>query len=120
MQCRAKKQDGSRCRARALAGHKRCPLHAEPGRAAELGRKGGRGRAICEHEVLKSFAPPTSARDVADLLAQSIIEVREGKADPKLANSISYLGTALLRALEVADLEKRVQALEAGSDHGES
>jgi hypothetical protein len=120
MQCRARKQDGSRCRARALAGKKCCALHAEPGRAAELGRKGGRRRAICDGEGLKDFTPPKSARDVADLLAQSLIEVRGGKADPKLANSISYLGTALLRALEVADLEKRVQALEAGSEHGES
>lgn len=120
MQCRARKQDGKRCKARALAGNKRCALHAEPGRAAELGRKGGRRRAMGDREALKDFRPPKSASDVADLLAQSLIEVREGKADPKLANSISYLGTALLRALEVADLQKRVQALEAGSENDES
>jgi hypothetical protein len=45
MQCCARKQDGKQCKARALAGHKRCALHAEPGRAAELGRKGGQRRA---------------------------------------------------------------------------
>jgi len=120
MQCRARKQDGSRCRARALAGKKRCSLHAEPGRAAELGRKGGRGRAICDHEVLKGFAPPTSAHEVTEVLAQSIIELREGKIDPKSANSISCLGSAFLRALEVSDLERRQQVLETGLQNGEN
>jgi hypothetical protein len=32
--------------------------------------------------------------------------------DPKLANSISYLGTGFLRALEVADIEPRIQEVE--------
>jgi len=41
---------------------------------------------------LQEFAPPRSAADLRDLLAQSIIEIRAGKLDPKLANSISYLG----------------------------
>jgi hypothetical protein len=61
---------------------------------------------------LLEFAPPRSAADLRDLLAQSIIEIRTGKLDPKLANSISYLGTGFLRALEVSDLEARLLALE--------
>jgi len=55
-------------------------------------------------EGLKDYAAPTSAADLRDLLAQSIVEIRMGKLDPKLANSISYLGAGFLRALELADL----------------
>ena len=32
--------------------------------------------------------------------------------DPRLANSISYLGTGFLRSLEVADIEPRSQEVE--------
>jgi hypothetical protein len=53
------------------------------------------------------------------LLAQSIVEIRSGKLDPKLANSISYLGTGFLRALEVSDLETRLAALEARTEEGD-
>ncbi|HVP52520.1 MAG TPA: hypothetical protein VMT05_10440, partial [Terriglobales bacterium] len=58
-------------------------------------------------DELKEFAPPKTAAELRDLLAQSIIEIRTGQLDPKLANSISYLGTGFLRALELSDLESR-------------
>jgi hypothetical protein len=83
------------------------------GRAAELGSKGGRRRAVYSLEDLKQFDPPKSAAELRDLLAHSIVETRTGKLDPKLANSLAYLATGFLRALEVADLEKRLEMLEA-------
>jgi len=86
------------------------------GRAAELGSKGGRRRAIYSPDGLKDFAPPKTAADLRDLIAQSIIEIRTGKLDPKLANSISYLGSGFLRALEVSDLDSRLRALEAQAE----
>jgi hypothetical protein len=39
------------------------------GRAAELGRKGGRRRAVYSPEGLKEFAPPKTAAELRDLLA---------------------------------------------------
>jgi hypothetical protein len=106
------KRDGSDCGARALTGKECCALHADPGKAAELGRKGGRRRAIYAPDRLKDFAAPKDAADLRDLLAQSIIEMRAGMLDPKLANAISYLGMGFLRAVELADLEKRLADLE--------
>jgi hypothetical protein len=119
MQCQKKKRDGAQCRARARSGHKYCALHAEPGKAAELGSKGGRRRAVYSPDALKEFTAPRSAADLRDLLAQSIIEIRTGKLDPKLANSISYLGAGFLRALEVSDLEARLLALETSAENGD-
>ena len=112
MRCQKKKRDGSGCGAAALTGKKCCALHSEPGRAALLGSKGGRRRTVCSPEALKDFPTPKSAADLRDLLAQSIIEIRAGTLDPKLANSISYLGVGFLRALDVSDVERRLDALE--------
>jgi hypothetical protein len=54
-------------------------------------------------------------------LAQSIIDIRAGMLDPKIANSISYLGTGFLRAVELADIEARLAELErqTGDDGGD-
>ena len=112
MQCQKKKRDGKRCRAPALAGKKYCALHAEPGRAAALGSKGGRRRTVYSPDGLKEFVAPQSAADLRDLLAESIIEIRAGKLDPKVGNALGYLGTSLLRALEASDTERRLDALE--------
>jgi len=117
MKCHAKNKIGKPCSAPAVADTDRCVMHS--GRAAELGSKGGRRRAIYSPDDLKQFAAPTSAGDLRDLLAQSIIEIRTGKLDPKLANSISYLGTGFLRAIEVSDLENRLKALEARTENGD-
>jgi hypothetical protein len=51
--------------------------------------------------------------DLCDLLAESIIEIRSGRLDPKIANALGYLGTSYLRALEVSDIQKRLNALES-------
>jgi hypothetical protein len=109
---------GHRCKAKP---HKDglCFFHSDPQRAAELGRKGGRRRAAFKLDELKEFEAPRSAAELRDLLAQSIIEIRTGRLDPKLANSISYLGAGFLRALEVSDLEARVVALETATENGD-
>jgi hypothetical protein len=62
MQCPDKKRDGQRCGAPALTGQTRCAMHAQPGRAAELGSNGGRRRAICSPGELREFETPKTAR----------------------------------------------------------
>jgi hypothetical protein len=117
MKCQQKKRDGSDCGARALSGKNSCALHSDPGRAAELGRKGGHRRAIYAPDRLKEFTAPRNAADLRDLLAQSIMDIRAGMLDPKIANSISYLGAGFLRAVELADIEARLAELERQRGH---
>ena len=117
MKCRAKNKAGQPCGAPAVGETDRCLMHS--GKAAELGSKGGRRRSVFSPEQLKDFAPPNSAADLRALLAESIIEIRSGKLDPKLANSISYLGIGFLRALEVSDIERRLAALEVQDHDGQ-
>jgi hypothetical protein len=111
MQCQRKKREGKRCGAHALAGKKYCALHADPGRAAALGTKGGRRRTVYSPEDLKQFPTPKTAAELRDLLAESIIEIRAGKLDPKIANALGYLGASYLRALEMSDLEELLEKL---------
>lgn len=112
MQCKHKKRDGKRCGAPALTGQTCCAMHAQPGRAAELGSRGGRRRSTHGSADLREFAAPKTAADLRELLAESIIEIRSGKLDPRIANALGYLGASYLRALEVSDIEKRLDALE--------
>ena len=90
MQCQHKKRDGKRCGAAALTGQTRCAIHAEPGRAAEIGSKGGRRRSIYNLGDLRDFAAPKTAADLRELLAESIIEIRL-----RDANQLYVLWTAI-------------------------
>jgi general stress protein YciG len=66
-QCKATTPSGEPCRAKP---HKEglCFFHSDPKKAAELGRKGGRHRAVYSPDGLKEFAAPRSAADLRDLL----------------------------------------------------
>ena len=119
MQCEGRKKDGSPCKARPLVGAKYCAFHQDPNRAVELGRRGGHRRTIYDPDQLKEFGAPQSAADLRDLLAQSIIEIRTGKMDPRLANSVAYLGCEFLRALEISDIERRLRVLEEHQEAAE-
>src|SRR5436305_127364 len=114
--CQATTKGGTCCAARGMKGQRLCSLHADPHRAAELGRKGGRQGAPCNADGLKDIPVPKTAADLRELLAQSIVDTRAGALDPRLANSIAYLATGFLRALEGSDLEARLLALEAGPE----
>ena len=110
--CTAKAKTGDPCAAPALSGSAFCALHSDPMRAAELGRRGGaRNRKRYEGDVC-SVSIPASAGDVKRMMAETMAEVRAGKMDPKLGTTIGYLGMALLRAFEVADLEERLEKME--------
>lgn len=110
--CRAKTKAGRPCAAPVLSGSAFCALHSDPNRAAELGRKGGaRNRKVYEGEVC-NVSVPQSAGDVKRMLAETMADIRAGRMNPKLGSTLGYLGTALLRAFELADFEQRLEQLE--------
>jgi hypothetical protein len=89
-----------------------CALHADPARAAELGRRGGlkNRHYVDKDEVI--IAPPTTPEDVKNLLAQAMVDVRARKLDPRIASTLTYMSGALLKAFESMDQEKRLARLE--------
>jgi len=54
-----------------------------------------------------------TAKDVVRLLTVTIEEVRTGKLDPRIANTIGFLAGHLTRAYEVAELEHKVDEIRA-------
>jgi len=113
--CRAKTKAGKRCRA--LAGPEGlCSLHAKPGRAADIGRQGGKARkkVLYTDDADASIPALKTAEDVRTVLGQVISDVRAGKLDPKIASTMAYVANVQLRAFEVADLERRLKLLESG------
>jgi hypothetical protein len=110
MRCKALNKLGVPCGAPAANLGKFCVMHS--GRAAELGSKGGRRRAIFNPDKLKLFPAPKTAGDVRDLLAQSMVELRAGQLDPRIASSICCLAAEFLKTLEMCTIEDVIEPLE--------
>jgi general stress protein YciG len=118
-QCKATTSSGARCKAKP---HKDglCFFHSDPKKAAELGRKGGRRNRHPYETPLENVTAPESAGDVKRMMAESMAEVRTGRMDPKLGTTLAYIGTSLLKAIEVSDLETRLRALETAAEDGDA
>ena len=112
MRCHKTERDGNTCKASALIGKKYCALHFDEGRAAEIGSKGGRRRARFSPDNLKPLPAPKTAADVRDLLAQSMVELRAGELDPRIASSICSLVAEFLKTLELCTIEEVIEPLE--------
>jgi len=84
----------------------------DPGRAARLGAQHGSRPVLPGHSEAVSIELPKSAGDVRDVLANAMSQVQSRNMAVKIANSLAYISTSLLRAIEVADLERRLAALE--------
>jgi hypothetical protein len=91
-----------------------CFFH-DPGKAAQraAARKAGgeKGRALVLAAETPD-APLDTVGDVSRLLGQTVNQVRRGDLDPKIANAVGYLTGILLKALEVGEVERRLEALE--------
>jgi len=113
--CRARTKAGKACKA--VAGKRGlCAFHADPQRAAQLGRMGGRKNrrypSSCKADPVR---PPRTAREVKELLAEALADIHAGRREPKVVSVMAYVATALLNAIKIADMEERIAALERSS-----
>lgn len=69
-------------------------------------------------EAEMSTDAPKTAVKVRDVLAEALVQVRGRKLDTRTANAVAYVASSLLRAIEIADLEARLDEME-GSPMGE-
>jgi hypothetical protein len=79
-----------------------------------MGSRKGHGRSVAASSQpdAESMKPPKTASDVRDSLARTMAQVHAHQIEPRTANALAYLATSLLRAIEVSDLEKRLDELE--------
>ena len=113
--CKANTRKGKHCKSPPQIGLQYCffhdPVNSENRKAASS--KGGkRGK-------MSTLPPQTpnhvikSARDVVNLLSESVSQVRRGEIDPRIAHAVGYLSGIILKAREQSDLEERLDNLES-------
>lgn len=112
MRCSSRRRDGKRCLAAAVSGQACCFLHSSPGKASELGARGGARRKTFDLSRLKCFPPAKSATDLVAVTAQTLCDVRSGAIDAKAANAIAGLASVLMKLFEVTTFEDRLTRLE--------
>jgi len=83
-----------------------------PGNAQKAGMVGGRRRAIFNPDQLQQFSPPKNPSALLDVVATTIVDVRQGRMDPKAGNTIAVLAGVCHQLTRSATLEERVGALE--------
>jgi hypothetical protein len=109
--CQGQTKSGKPCRAAATSGGL-CFFHANPNKASELGRIGGRSNRQVAGE---STDPPPSLDNVTALqatVARLISDVYSGKLPPRTAAGLAPLLNLQLRTIETADLERRLANIE--------
>ena len=109
--CKAKTKKGKACRAAATDGGL-CFFHANPKKASELGRIGGRSKRPTVPENAEPLPTLNSAVAVRDTVDRLIADVYAGKLHPKIAGGLAPLLQLQLRALDATDVEQRITKLE--------
>src|SRR5712692_1003348 len=112
--CHHTSEDGTNCKAPAQSGKDYCFFHdpAQKEKRAEANRNGGamRGRREEATPLLPPNLPLLSLKTpaaVAGLYEETINQVRQGQIDLRVANTIGYLATMLLTALETTARAER-------------
>lgn len=111
-QCSARTKAGKRCRAPATAGGL-CFFHANPAKAAEYGRIGGRKHGLAPNPSPSEPLPTLhTANAVKDAVSRLIADLYAGKLHPRMANGLASLLNLQLRVIQETNLEQRVARLE--------
>lgn len=108
--CIGKTKLGKPCRAAATEGGL-CYFHANPSKATELGRIGGKSKCPAAEGVLEIQALKTAGA-VLDATEQLIRDVYSGKVRRDIADTVATLLNLQLRAIKTTEHEARLAALE--------
>jgi general stress protein YciG len=117
--CKAKTKSGKSCGAAPTAGGL-CFFHANPNKASELGRKGGRSNRRAAGEDADPLPTLDNAIAVRDTVARLIADVYAGRIHPRIAAGLAPLLNLQLRAIETTSLELRLVQVEKGLDKANS
>lgn len=111
-QCKFIKSDGNKCEAWAMNGNNFCFSHNPEMEEAKKEAVIRGGQSPKKNFNLLSPVKIRNNKDVVGLVAKVINEVRQGIVDIRVANCLFYGSGILIKALEIADLEERVEKLE--------
>jgi hypothetical protein len=103
--CQAISKTGKPCRAAATPGGL-CFFHANPAKASELGRIGGRSNRHVAIGNADSLPILDNALAVRDMVAQLVADIYAGKTHPRIAAGLASLLNLQLRAIEITEITK--------------
>ena len=109
--CKGRTKHGKRCRAAATAGGL-CFFHANPNKAVELGRLGGKSKGPAAGEALEPLPKLHTAMAIREIVARLIDDVLSGKVQPRIASTLTPLLNLQLRVVETSDMESRLAKVE--------
>jgi hypothetical protein len=109
--CKGWAKSGKRCRAAATAGGL-CFFHANPSKASELGRIGGRNKRPAAGENVDPLPTLDNAKAVRDTVARLIADAYAGKIHPRIVAGLVPLLNLQLRAIATTNFELRFTELE--------
>jgi hypothetical protein len=89
-----------------------CFFHANPNKAAELGRIGGSQNRHSFTGLADPARDLKTAKGVLEECARLIENIYTGKIPPKVATCIGPLLSLQMRVIQVAELEARIAKLE--------
>lgn len=112
MQCEFVKDDGERCGAMAMTESRFCFSHNPDSVEDKLAavRKGG--AASRGNSTPLSPMPIQSVDDIKSVIEDTVNRIRTEPFTHQKANSIGYLLNIAVNAIEVKEIEKRLQAIE--------
>jgi len=109
--CKARTKAGRACRAAPSEGGL-CFFHANPSKASELGRIGGRRNRHAAAEDADPLPALDNALAVRNTVARLVDDVYSGRVQPRVAVSVAHLLSLQLRAIGLTDIEERLARLE--------
>jgi hypothetical protein len=89
-----------------------CFFHANPNKAAELGRIGGRSRHRPTAGGVDQLPKLETAMEVRQVVSRLVADVYAGKLQPRVAAGMAPLLNLQLQAIKATDVEQRLAALE--------
>lgn len=114
MRCAHIKTNKAQCRGNAIINDLLCYTHSlkVSDEAKTLARaNGGRANKIAVEAPLDPIEIAT-VKDVVLLLSDTVCRVRSGELELRVANTLGFLSGQLIKALEMSDLESRIEAIE--------
>lgn len=109
--CKGQTKAGKPCGAAPTDGGL-CFFHANPSKAAELGRIGGRKNGRANSGALNPSLALNSVAEIRNSLPRLIDDVCTGRLHPRRASALAILVNLQLRAIVNSDLEQRLAKVE--------
>lgn len=113
-QCEFIKQNGDRCGAYAVQSSQYCINHEESMKETKQNAV-AKGGSSDGYKTLNLNLEPFEIKNTSDVViavVQTINELRSGKLPPKLANTVGYLLGIAIKAFEVSEIDKKIEAID--------